>query len=399
MLLAPPWSGCVNRGETTRCDGPHNPHGACIRLYNAPKLTVYASTGAISTSSNEQPDPSSTTAPSHPPVLAQLPAPTVEEAAMLSALSAPTMVIVEPPSVAAESGGYDDIADNGSSSLSELGDASDDQSEPTPRPTTADDIDEDDSEAETERLESTPRKPARTAVDTSSAEALYTRTPSKLMHSRTVDEGESAPPTPSVITDDATLDDAIEADNPLHSLSLIAASEAANLEYAGKKRKRTSAEGSPIEEQEEDEPARKRSGTSKTPTANGLHTSVADSAEQIDVEEELEVAQERLSQLAHEEMDLEERQANIAAETVGELATVAKHTKPRKGGRRGKRKADESNYAFNEQYAGAEVHEGEGEDEHDEEQSAALDEEVAKKKNAIDELAKIEKKFKLFREK
>jgi hypothetical protein len=359
---------------------------------------VYASTGAIPTLNNKPLDPSSAAAPSHHPVPAQFQAPTVEEAAMLSALSAPNMLMMEPPLDAAASGGYDDIADNGSSSLSELGDASDDQSEPTPRPTTADDLDEDDSEAETERLESTPRKPARTAADTSLAEALYTRTPSKLMHTRTVDDGESAPPTPSAITDDATLEDAAEADNPLHSLSLIAASEAANLEYAGKKRKRTSAEGTPVEEQEEDEPARKRN-TSKTPTANGLHASVADSAEQVDVDEELDVAQARLSQLAHEEMDLEERQANIAAETVGELATVAKLTKPRKGGRRGKRKADESNYAFNEQYAGAEAQEGEGEDEHDEEQSAAFDEEVAKKKTAIDELAKIEKKFKLFREK
>jgi hypothetical protein len=357
-----------------------------------------ATAGATSTPNNEHPDPSSAT-PSHLPKPAHFSAPTVEEAAMLSALSAPSMVMVEHP-VASASAGYDDIADNGSSSLSELGDASDDQSEPTPRPTTAGDVDDDDSEAETERLESTPRK-ARAATDTSLAEALYTRTPSKLMHSRTVDDDASAPPTPSVITDaeDTTLDETVEAENPLHSLSLIAASEAANLEYAGKKRKRTSAEGTPVDEQEEDEPARKRSGTSKTPVANGVRPIVADSAEQVDVDEELEVAEERLSQLAHEEMDLEERQANIAAETVGELATVAKHTKPRKGGRRGKRKTDDTGYAFNEQYTGAEPHEGEGEDEHDEEHSAALDEEVAKKKNAIDELAKIEKKFKLFREK
>jgi hypothetical protein len=331
-------------------------------------------------------------------VAAQLSAPTVEEAAMLSALSTPAVVMAEPALVAAASGSYDDIADNGSSSLSELGDASDDQSEPTPRPTTAGDIDEDDSEAETERLENTPRKLARTATDTSLAEALYTRTPSKLIHSRTVDQEESAPPTPSVITDDATLDDTVEVDNPLHSLSLIAASEAADLEYVGKKRKRTSAEGSPIEEPEDDEPARKRSGTAKSSAANGLLAGVADSAEQIDVDEELEIAEERLSQLAHEEMDLEERQANIAAETVGELATVAKHTKPRKGGRRGKRKVEDP-YAFSEQFAGGDAQDGEGEEEHDEEHSAALDEEVAKKRSAIDELAKIEKKFKLFREK
>lgn len=316
---------------------------------------------------------------------------------MLSALSAPSMTMVEPPPVEAPLMAYDDIADNGSSSLSELGDASDDQSEPTPRPATALDMDDDDdSEAETERLESTPRKLARTGTDTSLADALYTRTPSKLVHSKTVEEDDSAPPTPSVITD---VDEPNEADNPLHSLSLIAASEAASLEHAGKKRKRTSAEGSPVDAPEEEEPARKRSGTAKFSTTNGSLAGAVDSSEQVDVDEELEVAEDRLSQLAHEELELEERQANIAAETVSELATVAKLTKPRKGGRRGKRKAEETSYAFTEQPAGADAPDAEAEDEHDEEHSAALDEEVAKKKNAIDELAKIEKKFKLFREK
>jgi hypothetical protein len=310
------------------------------------------------------------------------------------------MVEVRAPQIVTASGDYDDIADNGSSSLSELGDASDDQSMPTPRPAAADDLDEDDSEAETERLEKTPRKLARTATETSLAsEALYTRTPSKLAHSKTVEQEESAPPTPSVITDDATLDDVNDVDNPLHSLSLVAASEAASLEYAGKKRKRTSEADSPAEEQDEDEPARKRSGTMPISATNGLLADVVDSSEQVDVDEELEAAEERLSQLAHEEMDLEERQANIAAETVGELATVAKHTKPRKGGRRGKRKAEDPSYAFNEHFANPEAQDVDGEDDHDEEHGVALDEEVAKKKHAIDELAKIEKKFKVFREK
>ncbi|KAF2035971.1 hypothetical protein EK21DRAFT_53397 [Setomelanomma holmii] len=343
---------------------------------------------------NALPDPSSTTTPSNQPV--RISAPTIEEAAMLSALSAATMVEVEAPTVVATSGDFDDIADNGSSSLSELGDASDDQSMPTPRPAAADDLDEDDSEAETERLEHTPRKLGEASL---ASEALYTRTPSKLAHSRTIEQEDSAPPTPSIVTDDATIDDAAEADNPLHSFSLVAASEAANLEYVGKKRKRTSEVGSPAEEQDEDEPARKRSGTMPISATNGTFADVVDSSEQVDVEEELEAADERLSQLAHEEMDLEERQANIAAETVGELATVAKHTKPRKGGRRGKRKAEDSSYAFTEHFAAADAHDLEGEDDNDEEHSAALDEEIAKKKHAIDELAKIEKKFKLFREK
>jgi hypothetical protein len=294
--------------------------------------------------------------------------------------------------------GFDD-ADNGSSSLSELGDASDDQSVPTPRPTTAVDMDEDDSEAETERLEKTPRKLTRTGTDTSLlSEPIYTRTPSKLAHSRLIEHEESAPPSPSAMPDETTIGDAAAAENPLHSLSLIAASEAASLEYAGTKRKRANAEPSPVNEQEE-EPARKRSAPTTSSALDGLADAAANRQEQIGVDEELENAEEHLSALAQEELELEERQANIAAQTVSEMATVAKHTKPRKGGRRGKRKLEDANYAYAEPFIAAEAHDGEGEGEHEEEDSAVLDEEVTRKKNAIDELAKIEKKFKLFREK
>ncbi|CAN9135566.1 unnamed protein product [Alternaria alternata] len=187
-------------------------------------------------------------------------------------------------------------------------------------------------------------------------------------------------------------------ENPLHSLSLIAASEAANLEHVGMKRKRASAERSPVDEREE-EPSRKRSINAKGSALDGLADAAADRQGQMDADEELENAEENLSALAREELELEERQANIAAQTVSEMATVAKHTKPRKGGRRGKRKMEDPSYAYAETFAAAEAHEAEAEGEHDDEDSAVLDEEVTKKKQAIDELAKIEKKFKLFREK
>jgi hypothetical protein len=320
---------------------------------------------------------------------------------MLSTMSAPGMVLSEALPVDSAPTGFDDVADNRSSSLSELGDASDDQSEqPTPRPTTAMDIDEEDSEAETERLENTPRKFARTATDTSLlSEPIYTRTPSKLAHSRTIGHEESAPPAPSAIVDEPMLEEAaVLAENPLHSLSLIAASEAASLEHVGKKRKRTSAECSPVGERE-DVPARKRSVPPKSSALDGLADAAAGRQEQVDADEELERTEEHLSALAQEELELEERQANIAAQTVNEMATVAKHTKPRKGGRRGKRKMEDPSYAYADPFVGAEAAEGEGEGENEEEDSAVVDEEVTKKKNAIDELAKIEKKFKLFREK
>jgi hypothetical protein len=310
------------------------------------------------------------------------------------------MVLAEALPVDAAPNGFDDMADNGSSSLSELGDASDDQSEESaPRPTAVD-MDEEDSEAETERLEKTPRKLARTATDTSLlSEPLYTRTPSKLAHSRTIEHEESAPPTPSAIADEPMLEAAAAVtDNPLHSLSLVAASEAANLEHVGRKRKRISVAGSPVHERE-DVPARKRSVAPKSSALDGLADAAAGRQEQGDADEELENAEEHLSALAQEELELEERQANIAAQTVNEMATVAKHTKPRKGGRRGKRKMDDPSYAYADPFAGAEAPEAEGEGENEEEDSAVADEEATKKKNAIDELAKIEKKFKLFREK
>ncbi|CBX95681.1 predicted protein [Plenodomus lingam JN3] len=87
----------------------------------------------------------------------------------------------------------------------------------------------------------------------------------------------------------------------------------------------------------------------------------------------------------------------LAAQTVTELATVAKHTKPRKGGRRGKRKMEDPNYAYNEALQAVEAHDAEGDGDAEEDHDAVLDDEVAKKKQAIDKLAEIEKKFKLFR--
>jgi hypothetical protein len=298
------------------------------------------------------------------------------------------------------SNGFDDVADNGSSSLSELGDASDDQSEPTPRQTPAADMDEDDSEAETERLDTTPRKLTRTVPEPSSlSEPAYTRTPSKLVHSKTIQDDDSAPPTPSAVADKAPIDVAATADNPLHSLSLIATTEAASLEHASKKRKRTSAERSTTDDQDEEEPLRKRSEPVRSSALDGLADAAADRQGRMDAEEELDNAEENLSVLAREEMELEERQANVAAQTVNQMATVAKHAKPRKGGRRGKRKTEDPSYAYTEPFAAAEPQDGEAECDPEDEDSAVLDEEVTKKKIAIDELAKIEKKFKLFREK
>jgi hypothetical protein len=268
---------------------------------------------------------------------------------------------------------FEDNADNRSSSLSELGDASDDDnSESTPRMPAVTELVDADSEAETERLEKTPRKLKRTATDTSLiSEPLYERTPSKLVHSRTVDEDGSLPTSPTsplVIVPSAPA-----AFSGLDALSQLAASEAASLEVAGRKRKRGSADDSSADEAIE-EPARKRSGTANENAPNGDQQEVVDNAAQDDIDQELDQAQERISALAQEEIELEERQADVAAETVIELATVAKLTKPRKGGRRGKRKLDDTSGTV-EAVANVEAHEGDGEGDNDEEDSGAADEE------------------------
>jgi hypothetical protein len=333
-----------------------------------------------------------------------LEADTIRAAEMLSSIPASFPLASEAAVIApmtSVQAGMDDHADARSSSLSELGDASDDHSEPTPRPHTAAESIDNDSEAETERLEQTPRKLTRAGtVNSMTSEHLYERTPSKLAHSTTLDEDESVPPSPTLMR----APDASAGNAALDTLSFLAASEAVSLELAGKKRKRSTAEHSSVDEPNE-EPARKRSGGLQDLAVNGSH--------EVDVEEELDNAEERLSNLAQEEIELEERQADVASETVAELATVAKITKTRKGRGRAKRKVDEGVTA---ETLMAEAQDVDGDGDDDEEDSAALHEEgeyaypahaiaadisiaASKKKNAIDELAKIQKKFKIFRDK
>lgn len=388
--------------------------GRRSRSRTAPEtaIAIAASNGAVPTSIGDEPNPSTMT--STPPVataatiqVTNSKSPLVTAAEVLSAL--PASIIVPPavPAVdkaTAIKGAFDDHhADDRSSSLSELGDASDDQSEITPRASRTADMIDPDSEAETERLEHTPRKLARTGTNASlGSELMYERTPSKLAHSRTIEQESSPPQTPTPTPfgageDDAeTFPTATPGDAGLHSLSLVAASEAASLEFAGKKRKRSSAESSSVDEANE-EHVRKRSGTSKDAILNGDAEDSTGIFNQVDVEEELDHAEERLAELAQEEIGLEERQADVAVEAVGELATVAKLTKPRKGGRRGKRKIEDAT-TLGEVLANAEVADGDGDGEPDDDEGAP-DEEATKKRNAIDELAKIEKKFKIFREK
>lgn len=289
---------------------------------------------------------------------------------MISTLATPGLGLSGPQAAESSNVAYDSHGDDRSSSLSELGDASDDQDEPTPRPAASLDIGDNDSEAETERLDNTPQKAARTTLEASLAsEYTYHKSPSKLAHSKTIDQTEDAH---LDVTDGPRLGRANDGNAALHALSLAASSEAAGFaDGVGRKRKRPSEEVSTPEEQAE-EPMRKRSGTAKDSVQHESRRDAVESVEQVDPDDEMETAEERISQLAQEEIELEERQADIAAEAITELAIVAKHTKPRKGGRRGKRKLEEIPN-IHEALASIEGPEGDGDDEEDD--SGAVHEE------------------------
>jgi hypothetical protein len=295
---------------------------------------------------------------------------------MLSAPSPSSLLPSRPPVeqlVDSVKDDYEDLPDNRSSSLSELGDASDEHSEPTPRAPTAADLVDPDSEAETERLEATPRKLTRTMTNTSiDLEKLYERTPSKLKHLKTMEQEESPSPGRQHDEDDAySYPIPSEVANEAETLATLYKGD-----FAGQKRKRLNGVDNEADEPTE-EPARKRSSQAKSPTLNGSHEAVVDISEHVDVEEELDIAEERISQLAQQEIELEERQADVAAQTVSEMATVAKLTKPRKGGRRGKRKVDDTGHTSNEAIASTEAQDPEAEGDNDDEDSGTRDEEGA----------------------
>ncbi|OCK77611.1 hypothetical protein K432DRAFT_303785 [Lepidopterella palustris CBS 459.81] len=300
----------------------------------------------------------------------------------------------------------EDQSDNRSSSLSELGDGLDEHDEPTPQAHTSLLLEENDSEAETERLENTPRKLLRTTTNTTMAsDNLVEKTPSKLGNVFLLDTEESSPPTPLGIALDPTTGDIADRDTDMNSvsqqLSVVAGSDEGSLaDIAGRKRKRSSSDSSSADDLRSEEPARKRSSTAKSDAIMDNHVEMVDVSEQADLDQGADIVEGPITRSAEQELDIEETVADAAEEAVDELAAAAKLSKPRKGKRKGK-KADDSGdnnsepIANNEGFEGAEP----AEVEHDEEDGPALDEEVTKKKAAIESLSKIEKKFKIFREK
>ena len=369
---------------------------------------------------SDRPGPSSTPSPSR--VAAQRAASTPRHATPLKSETTTLkhLPIARPPTKSALLAGVvdnkkdldEDQPDNRSSSLSELGDGSEGHDEPTPRPLVAHEFAENDSEAETERLENTPRKLTRTATDISIAsDRTVERTPSKLAHSNIPDHDDSTPQSPLGSVHPSLVD-------PLNSGSTREKSAEPELgsvaELTGRKRKRSTTENSSVEDPV-GAPARKRSSTAKSAAINGNPATTDHNPEQVDIEDELDHAEERIAELAQEDHELEAQQADIAAETVNELTTVARLPKQKQGrGRKGKRKAEAAD-TNNENIAHPESMDIDMEADHDDDDSSTLDEEgeskmpssptstnnsaVAKKKGAIETLSRIEKRFRIFREK
>lgn len=291
----------------------------------------------------------------------------VEIAAMLSSIPASNTLPSEsaaPEGAAEEEEEADDHEDR-SSSLSELGDASDLQSDhPSPRVTAPVDVQDNDSEAETERLEPTPRKLARTGTAASiTSEALYERTPSKLVQSTAIEEEESAPASPTPATVGSA--PAPSANSALDALSFLAAEEADSLELAGKKRKRSSVDEAATDDHTE-APVRKRSSTAHNAVPRAENEENTEAVEPMDVDEDAEQLDSGVAQ--DDDAELDEVPVEAAVEAVEELVTVAKLAKPRKG-RRGKRRVE-----MTAQLMSAETADAEGED-NDDGDDSSLDEE------------------------
>lgn len=284
--------------------------------------------------------------------------------------------------IGADKDPFEDQSDNRSSSLSELGDGPDEQDEPTPQAHSSAVFDDNDSEAETERLENTPRKLLRMATETTMAsDNIVERTPSKLANALLLDRDESGPPSPLAMVVYTAAGEIADRDTDMNSvsqhLSAAAGSEAGSLaDSSGRKRKRSSPDAGSVDELRLEEPARKRSGTTRSETLNSNQMSMVDAAEQADMDEDGDINDEPASRPTEQELDFEETAMEAAEEVVNDITVAATLTKSKRGKRKGK-KVEESNDTNSDLVASAEGPEsGEmAEGENDDEYGNALDEE------------------------
>ncbi|KAL1635533.1 hypothetical protein SLS56_001584 [Neofusicoccum ribis] len=302
----------------------------------------------------------------------------------------------------ASNGEIADAGDEGSSSLSDPEESIEDRDEAALREPASPTVDENDSEAETERIDSTPRKLTRTATDVrNGSEGPAGRSPSKLAKVMTAEQDSfsqsPALPTRQRRTDSEAGDVSDEEDEPLadntHDVEPDA-DDSATAEGSDRKRKRSSSALSSIaDDLDNDQPARKRPSPTRPFELNGDPMELDDEVEEPVAEEDEDHTSKEVEPLAEEE-DNEE----AAHEAVNEAPSGPKKTKGRKGQRKGKKgKANESDEQVATPLEAEEEEAPEGELEG--EDTAVIEEERGRKYNALEELNKIEKQFLTFQKK
>lgn len=225
--------------------------------------------------------------------------------------------------------------DDRSSSLSDIEEGPDDTlvendyARPIPEPL------EDDSEAETERLENTPKKSIRGLTDELAIEHSTTdRSPSKLANAMTIEDMTSEL---SHESDEevAEMDDDEAEDTPTARAQRQSVGD-----LAGQKRKRLSqADDASEDEDEVDAPLRKRSSPLKA-AENALDLAPAKLAPDLDVDEDMAEGETVQPRVEEETADHEQAADDSMENKEVDVAPPKKVTKGRKGKGKMKRKKD-----------------------------------------------------------
>ncbi|QDS68529.1 hypothetical protein FKW77_010896 [Venturia effusa] len=288
-----------------------------------------------------------------------------------------------------------DTFDTRSSSLSDLDDTNEDRSADLVSKLQAESNDDEfDSEAETERLEKTPRKANASRNNNNSAQNGVEKTPSKLAHEMILD-GTDEVPVRATGSPISLIPSPITPVQEIAHLDRPAGSER-DSESPSRKRKRSISATSSLSEA--DIPLAKRVNSTKYNLE-----ALAPSTESLDL------PQDYGNGAMEEGIMPDEPVVNRAEHAEEELdAAPAERTAPvkgKKGGKKGKRKGKKGNNGNDSEAVGEpaeptadfepEPVEAEVEDEED----SSRDEERARKQHAFDALRKIEKEFHAFREK
>jgi hypothetical protein len=263
--------------------------------------------------------------------------------------TAPTIVIQRESIVAG--GGLDSLQEQASnrsdaetSSLSELAEGTEDHDDPMDFSEAPQSPEEVDTEAETERLEVTPRKaPTGDTGRMRRANEIVERTPSKLARTTAADDAGSLLSSPVLSTADQ--DDALSFDENNAPRHLDTQSVASDMDSVtgplSRKRKRQELEmDNDVSISEREEPARKRSGSSKVTTLNegkDKAAKISDASTQAEIEEDLEPKDGGVDTQPTDAQDnVEQMEDNV--ETGEEAAEEAQQSSRAPKSRRGKRK-------------------------------------------------------------